>query len=169
MMSFTTENITYQLRRRLGQQGLLQAVVSNQASLCEKSYWKKKKFRKQRKWKKKKKRTPSQTGKKLGKCLDLNIVQANVCGIDKKKVQIEKLLNEKSVHIAVLQETLHSKCNIHITGYTAYPCKCQGCQGIITYVRNDIQAEVELLKWHPTDAHKVTLWYGNHKLTIFNI
>ena len=149
------------------QKCLPKVVVGNQADRTE-MYWKKKKIRKQKKWKPKKK-APPQSGNKKERILDFNIFQANVCGLDKKKVQIEKMFHEKKVHIAVLQETLHSSCNIHITGYTSYPCKCQGCRGIITYIRSDIQAEVELLNWHPTDAHKITLWYGNNKLTIYNI
>ena len=68
-----------------------------------------------------------------------------------------------------MQETLHSSCDINITGYTAYPCTCQGCRGIITYIRNDVKGQVEILNWQPTDAHKVTVWYGNNKLTIYNI
>ena len=166
MMLLQTKGKGYELRRRLGKKGLPQVLVGNQADLVD-AYWKKKKIRKQRKWKPRKK-APSKTGNKKERILDFNIFQANVCGIDKKKVQIEKIFNERKVHIAVLQETLHSSCDIHITGYTPYPCKCQGCRGIITYIRSDIQAKVEILNWHPTDAHKVTLWYGSNKLTIYN-
>ena len=101
--------------------------------------------------------------------MDFNILQANVCGLDKKKVHLEKLFNDKKVHVAVLQETLHSTCDVNITGYTPYPCSCQGCRGIITYIRNDVQGEVESQDWHPTDAQKVTLWYGGNKITVFNI
>ena len=165
MMLFTTEN-SYRLRCRPGKQGLPQVDVSNQACLAG-GYWKKKKnIRKQRKLKKKKRTTPRGDNPKL---LDFNVLQANVCGLDKKKTQLAKIMEERKIHIALLQETLHSSCDINITGYTPYPCKCHGCQGIITYIRNDVQGEVETLNWHPTDAQKATLWYGNNKLTIYNM
>ena len=89
-MIFTPKNESYRLRCRPGKQGLLQAVVRNQACLGG-GYWKdKKNFRKHRKLNPKKK-APSQTGCKNGKLLDFNLFQANVCGIDKKKVQLEKM------------------------------------------------------------------------------
>ena len=118
---------------------------------------------------KKKKETPSQNEERKPKLIDFNILQANVCCLDKKKTQLAKMMADKNIHIALFQETLHSSCNIHITGYTPYPCSCQGCRGMITYVRNDIQGDVENLNWNPTDAQKATLWYGNNKLTIFNM
>ena len=169
MMLFTTKNKTrYELRRRLekGQKGLPKVAAGSQAGRTDN--WKKKKIRKHRKNRPIKK-APPQTGKGNNKLLNFNIFQANVCGLDKKKVQLEKLFNEKKVHIAILQETLHSSCDIHITGYTPYPCKCQGCRGIITYIRNDVKGEVEFLNWHPTDAQKVTVWYGNNNITIYNV
>ena len=155
------------MRRRLGYEGLPQVLVGNQADLVD-VYWKKKKIRKQRKWKPKKKAPPQREPSKKN-LIDINILQANVCGLDKKKLQLEKMMNEKKVHVAIFQETLHSSCNIDITNYTPYPCKCQGCQGIITYIRNDVMGDVEILNWHPTDAHKVTLWYDNNRFTIYNI
>ena len=167
-MLFTRNRNSYRLRRRPGQQGLLQVVVRNQAGLGG-GYWKiKRNIRKQRKWKSKKKTSPT-TGNGKDKLQDFNILQVNVCGLEKKKVHLAKIFHEKEVHVALLQETLHSSCDIHITGYTPYPCKCGNCQGIITYIRNDIQGEVELLNWHPTDAHKVTLWYGGSRLILYNI
>ena len=167
-MPSTTKETGYELRRRLGQEGLPQVLVGNQAGLVD-VYWKKKKIRKHRKFKPKKK-APPQTGQGKKTLLDFNILQANVCGLYKKKVQLEKIMNDKNVHVAVLQETLHSSCDIHITGYTAYPCSCQGCRGIITYIKNTVKGEVEILDWNPTDAHKVTMWYGgNNKITVYNV
>ena len=133
MMLFTNNRTPYELRRRLGHQGLLQALVCNQAGLGG-GYWKKKKIRKHRKLKKKK-RTSFQSEERKEKLLDFNILQANVCGLDKKKTQLAKIMEERNVHIALFQETLHSSCDVNITGYTAFPCKCQGCRGIITYIR----------------------------------
>ena len=167
MMLFTNRN-SYEQGRRLGYQGLLQVVVRNQAYLGG-GYWKKKKNIRKYKILKSKKKTAPQNEIKKERLIDLNILQANVCGLDKKKTHLAKLMDDKKVHIALFQETLHSSCNTLITGYTAYPCKCQGCRGIVTYIRNDIQGEVEHLNWHPTDAQKITLWHGNNKVTIYNL
>ena len=65
------------------QKCLPKVVVGNQADRTE-MYWKKKNIRKQRKWKPKKKApTQPEHGKKT--LLNFNILQANVCGLDKKK------------------------------------------------------------------------------------
>ena len=101
MMLLQTNRKGYELRRRLGYEGLPQVLVGNQAGLVD-VYWKKKKIRKQRKLKPKKK-APPQTGQGKKTLLDFNILQANVCGLYKKKVHLAKIMNEKKVHIAVLQ------------------------------------------------------------------
>ena len=157
-MLFTNRK-PYEQGRRLGKKGLLQVFV-RQACLGG-GYWKtKKNFRKYRRLTKKK--TPPQKESRQNKL----ILQAIVCGLDRKKTHLANLFNERNIHVALLQETLHKSCDVHITGYTAYPCKCEGCRGIITYIRNDIQGDVEHLNWHPTDAQKATLWYGNNRLNI---
>ena len=98
---------------------LLQVFASNQAGLGG-GYWKKKRnIRKQRKWKRKKK-TPPNTEFRNKKLLDFNILQANVCGLEKKKTHLGKMFYDKNIHVALLQETLHSSCDTHITGYTSF-------------------------------------------------
>ena len=144
--------------------------VASQADLLQ-TYWKKKKIRKNRF--KPKKKAPPQTQQKQKKLLDFNIFQANVSGISKKREHLKSIMDKKNVHVALLQETQHWSCEITIQGYTEYPCKCkekgQKCQGIITYIRNDIQGEVSHLDCHPTDTLKSTIWHGNQKLTVYNI
>ena len=70
--------------------------------------------------------------KKLSK--SINIVQANICGgLDQKKIILAKLFSTQMIHVALLQETRHRQdTNLHIGGYTAYPCDCTDCLGIIT-------------------------------------
>ena len=143
--------------------------VPVQAGPVRRCYWTKN-FRKFRKFRKKKKATPQQD-KERKKLEDFKVIQANVAGIGTKKKEYEKLMHDNQVHLALLQETIHRNTNIHITGYTAYACKCNNCRGIITYVRNDVTCEVKDLSStsQPTDIHQITAWYGNNKLQFFNI
>ena len=129
---------SYELRRRLGHQGLRQPV-SYQAGLCEKLATGKTTFRNspRKRWNKRK-NTPRDT--KI-----LNILQLNIDGMSYKsgkKEQLAKILNDENIHIALIQESQHKALNPHITGYTTYACECQNCQGVITYVRNDTTADV---------------------------
>ena len=52
-----------------------------------------------------------------------------------------------------------------------YPCECQNCQGVITYIRNDTTADVEnqIKQDNPTHVQKVTVWEDNKKFSIYNI
>ena len=152
--------------------------VAFQADLLD-TNWKKKKnirkFRKLYRQLKPKKKAPPQnlkTKPSEKKLLNFNILQANVCGIDKKKEHLKSIMDKRQVHIALFQETLHFSCATKITGYSEYTCGCKekgrNCRGIITYIRNDIQGEVTQLDCHPTDTLKATVWIGNHKLNIYN-
>ena len=66
---------------------------------------------------------------------------------------------------------MHKNSNFQITGYTAYPCKCTNCRGIISYVRNDLTCDVKDIchMVHPSDIHHLTVWYGNNKIQLYNI
>ena len=133
------------------------------------AYWLTKRQRKNRK-NKRRKEPLRQTQQKTKKPFGLNILQANVEGIKKKKTELEKVMSDNQVHIALLQETLHANVDLHITGYTPYPCKCGTCRGIITYVRNDVQCDVSPhLADSPNDIIRATVWYENKKYTIFNV
>ncbi|RUS71513.1 hypothetical protein EGW08_020726 [Elysia chlorotica] len=100
----------------------------------------------------------------------LNILQLNICGLKNKKIELAKVMTSNNIHIAVLQESLHKTTNVHLTGYTAYPCTCENCRGIITYIRNDLIADCEhQTQTDDTDIQKATIWYGEQKYTIYNI
>ena len=72
-----------------------------------------------------------------------NILQINISGLQNKKEELEKMMRENNIKIALIQETILPKKPIHITGYTMYPCTCEnGCQGIMTLIRNDTEAKV---------------------------
>ena len=74
----------------------------------------------------------------------LKIFQFNICGLSNKKFELSHVLHSKQIHVALLQETQHADSdNIEISGYSSYPCSCKGCQGAITYIRNDLVGTVE--------------------------
>ena len=61
---------------------------------------------------------------------ELNILQPNINGLQNKKIELVKLLQDKEVHIALLQETIQPKkkqktTEITIPGYTKEPCTCK--------------------------------------------
>lgn len=99
-----------------------------------------------------------------------NLLQLNISGLRNKKTELAKVLADREIHIACLQETQHRGVDLNITGYTEYPCKCNGCQGIVTYIRNDVQGDtINLHACHPTDVQKTTVWHCGRKYTIYNI
>ena len=101
----------------------------------------------------------------------INILQANICGgLQKKKVELAKLFKKEKIHVAMLQEANHKNVNYDITGYTSYPCDCNGCLGIITYIRNDTIGDVSPVTIaNPTDVQKVTIWHAGTKYDLFNV
>ena len=159
---------SYELRRRLGQQGLRQPV-SYQAGLCEKLATGKnqgKNSPRRRSNKRKQKNTKDSKS--------FNILQLNIDGMSVKsgkKEQLAKILKDQQIHVALIQESQHRAINPHITGYTMYACECQNCQGVITYVRNDTTADVEnqTKQGNPTHVQKVTAWADNKKFSIYNV
>ncbi|GFR61995.1 hypothetical protein ElyMa_001860200 [Elysia marginata] len=86
--------------------------------------------------------TPRREKKPKARIKEINILQLNICGITKKKTELAKILHENKVYVALLQETLHSTTDLHITGYTSYAFGCTSCRGIATYVRNDLTADI---------------------------
>ena len=161
----------YELRRRLGDQGLRQSVPC-QAGLDDKSatdITSKSSSREspRRGWSRRKKK---QTNIKKS----LNILQINIDGMSiksGKKEQLSKVLNDNEVHVALVQESQHKVINPHISGYTTYACECEECQGVITYIRNDSTADVQnhIATDNPTHVQKVTLWKEGKKFTLFNV
>ena len=74
--------------------------------------------------------------------------------------------------MALVQESQHQNADPHISNYTHYTCDHDrpNCQGIISYIRNDVTGTVEKIDSdRPTDFHKVTVWHQNSKYTIYNI
>ena len=102
----------------------------------------------------------------------LNILQVNISGVAKKKLELAHLFNEKNIHVALVQESQHQNTDPYISGYTHNICDHQreNCQGIITYVRNDLTGTVENIESaRPTDIHKITIWYQGSKFMLYNV
>ena len=160
---------SYELRRRLGYQGLRQVTVSCQAGLVNATGTSSSpKFPRKRR-----RRNQKKTFNKRNK-RSLNILQLNIDGMSVKsckKEQLAKTLKEHDVKVALIQESQHKAINPHITGYTNYSCNCNNCQGVITYIRNDVTGDVELQLQpnDPTHVQKVTIWDDNKKFTIYNV
>ena len=102
---------------------------------------------------------------------DFNILQVNTAGFNSSQTELMKLLHDKKVNIALIQETILPKDTKSVTtpGYTAYRCECNNCQGIMTLIRNDTQAEVENMPTGDIDIQKITAWINNTKYTFYNI
>jgi len=102
----------------------------------------------------------------------LNILQINIAGISNKKIELAHLLSEKDIHVALIQESQHQSTDPHISNYTHTACTHRRgeCQGIITYIRNDITGSVEQIETdRPTDIQKVTIWHDGAKFTVYNV
>ena len=80
------------------------------------------------------------------------ILQLNIAGFTTKSVELMKVLSDEHVDVALIEETIlpnELKDNggrgrtLTTTGYTSYQCKCAKCQGILTLIRTELNAEVE--------------------------
>ena len=101
---------------------------------------------------------------------DFNVLQVNLSGFQNKQVELMKMLKDNNINIALIQETiLPDKMTIVATGYTAYKCNCNKCQGIMTLVRNDTQAVVENTPSGDVDIQKVTTWINNIAFVFLNV
>ena len=101
----------------------------------------------------------------------LKVFQFNVCGLSTKKFELSYVLHSNGIHVALLQETQHAEgTDIEISGYTSYPCSCKDCQGVITYLRNDLVGTViNLNSIQPAILQKAEIWYEGCKYKIYNI
>ena len=101
----------------------------------------------------------------------LNILQFNISGISTKKTELAHYLDKHNIHIALIQETEKGKdTNLEISGYTPKHCECTNCQGIITYIRNDVTGTTEnVTTSQPTDLQKSTIWHGGKKYQVYNL
>ena len=102
---------------------------------------------------------------------DLNILQINIAGLQHKEIELKKMLSDKNISIALIQETILPKGKpFTITGYTAYKCDCSiKCQGIMTLIRNDTQAVVENIPAGDLDIQQITYWINNTKYVFYNV
>ena len=104
------------------------------------------------------------------KTSSLNIFQFNLGGFSKKKTELAHFLDKYNIHIAILQETIRGKeTDLNITNYTGTHCDCNGCQGSVTYIRNDITGKTINEHKAPTCIQKSVIWHSEKKYTIFNI
>ena len=164
---------SYELRRRLGDQGLRQSVPC-QAGLDDKSATDNtlnasSRKSPRRRWSRRQKKKPTNSSPS-----SLNILQLNIDGMSiksGKKEQLAKILHDNNIQVALVQETQHRSNNPHISGYTTYACECKDCQGIITYIRNNTTADVQdtTTTASATHVHKTTVWEDNKKFTLFNV
>ena len=94
-----------------------------------------------------------------------NILQVNIAGINSKLLELRKILKEKYVHIALIQETtLSKKGKISVPGYTSYRCTCvHQCQGVMTLIHNDVQATVTNIPEGDVDIQKIEVWTDSSK------
>ena len=100
---------------------------------------------------------------------DLNILQLNVDGLQHKSTELNKVLSDNNVHIALLQETVLPKHNVSTPGYTQVLCECQKCSGVMTLIRKDVQAETTNAPVGDVDVQKTNVWLGKCQYNIFNI
>ena len=100
---------------------------------------------------------------------DLNILQLNVDGLQHKSTELNKVLSDNNVHIALLQETVLPKHNVSTPGYTQVLCECQKCRGVMTLIRKDVQAETTNAPVGDVDVQKTNVWLGKCQYNIFNI
>ena len=148
-------------------------AVDTQAALCEKSATGVNVYTQSRP----KKRNPRYQRRKTNKqsackngITSLNVMQLNICGLRNKKLELAQMMNDKNIHVALLQETLHKDADLHITGFTSYACKCTNCRGLVTYIRNDIMGDVNHQStFQPTDVQRATIWHNDKKYTIYNV
>ena len=107
---------------------------------------------------------------KSAMCDKFNILQVNISGIQNKTDELLKLLKENDVRIALIQETiLPSHSEISTPGYSQHRCDCHKCQGIMTLIRLDTQAEVVKHPAGDLDLQNITVWLGKVKFTIYNV
>ena len=139
-MTVVQSKLTYELRRPLGNKGPRRVKPP---SLCDKST----------RWE------------------TLNILQINISGLQHKVEELMTLLKEQDVRIALIQETIlpENPSKFTTPGYTPYKCECTKCQGIMTLIRNDTQAEVENCPFDDVVMQKVTTWIGKQKYIFYNI
>ena len=98
-----------------------------------------------------------------------NIIQINIEGLQHKVTELMKILNKHNVHIALIQETILPNHKISTPGYTQEKCKCKKCRGIMTLIRNDVQADVRNCPFGDVDVQHIDVWIDKEHHKIQNI
>ena len=108
----------------------------------------------------------------------LKILQINISGFTTKNVELMKVLSDEHIDVALIEETIlpnEFKVNgdrgrtLTTTGYTSYQCKCARCQGILTLIRKDLNAEVEYKPAGDVDHQVINVWKGKSKYLIHHL
>ena len=107
--------------------------------------------------------TPCEKSARMGK---LNILQINIEGLQHKVTELLKTLHIHDVHIVLIQETILPKVEIKTPGYTPTKCECHNCRGIMTLIRNDVQAEVKNCPFDDVDVQDIDVWIGKEHISI---
>ena len=139
-MTVTQSKLTFELGRRLGYQGPRKGA-SSRSIPCDKS---------------------ARTGK-------FNLLQINIEGLQHKVTELLNTLSTYNIHIALIQETILPKHEIKTPGYTKKKCECMNCRGIMTLIRNDIQAEVKNCPFGDVDTQEIDVWIDKEHYKIHHI
>ena len=103
------------------------------------------------------------------------ILQLNANGLGHAKIlELNKLLYDKKIQVALIQETMWSKdkdVTFCFPGYTPYKCNCQdNCQGMLTLINNTLDAEVSNVPTNDdNDIQQVKLWKNGQHFKVYNI
>ena len=114
-------------------------------------------------------RDSSAPREKCTRMSQLNVLQINIEGLQHKTTELFKMLHDNDVHIVILQETILPRNEVSTPGYTPTKCECTNCRGIMTLVRNDVQAEVKNSPAGDIDIQQIKVWLGKIQYSIFNI
>ena len=104
-----------------------------------------------------------------------SILQLNANGLGHAKIlELNKLLYDKKIQVALIQETMWSKdkdVTFCFPGYTPYKCNCQdNCQGMLTLINNTLDAEVSNVPTNDgNDIQQVKLWKNGQHFKVYNI
>ena len=107
--------------------------------------------------------------------IPIPILQWNANGLGPAKVlELLKLLDTKKIQVALIQETKLKSKDISFPGFTPYKCDClhegKNCQGIMTLIRNDVQAKVTNVDTNDrNDIQLVRIWRNGICFTLYNI
>ena len=103
------------------------------------------------------------------------ILQLNANGLGPSKIlELNKLLHDKKIQVALVQETMWGKekdVSASFPGYTPYKCACErNCQGMVTLINNTLDAEVQNLTTNDeNDLQFIKLWKNGQRFNLFNV